>query len=114
MLYDSNRNHSESARTEWLPSGVMRHSASYRIILVCVAEAARSVEELVTRGLKAKGATVRVSAAPAASKDGSRMRMVFAVHGSGNVRGAIAALVNLLGADAGVRAVRWESDPQAA
>ena len=113
MLYDSTRAHAEAPRTEWLRSGTPRQQASYRIYVVCRADAAQRVELLVLRGLKAKGAGVRVSAAPAASKDGSRTRMVFTVHGGGDVRGAIAGLVNLLGADSGVRTVRWESDPQA-
>ena len=112
MLYDSPHPHADTARTEWLPSGVMLPSAAYRIFLVCALDASQRVEQLVTHGLKAKGASVRVSTAPAASKDGARVRLVFTVHGSGNVRGAIAGLVNLLGADPSVRAVRWESDPR--
>ena len=112
MLYDSINTPADAARTEWLPSGIKRGSASHRIFVVCMAESAARVEQLVIRGLKAKGAEVRTSSGPAASKDGSRVRLVFAVRGAGYVRGAIAALVNLLGADASVRTVRWESDPR--
>jgi hypothetical protein len=114
MLYDSFHIPSDTVRTEWLPSGIMRNGVSHRIFVDCLTVSAQRVEQWVVRDLKAKGASVGVSSAPAASKDGSRLRMVFTVHGTGTVRGAIAGLVNLLGADAAVRAVRWESDPRSA
>lgn len=114
MLYDSFQYHADVARTEWLRSGVMRHNSSYRIFVVCLAGAAPRIEQALVASLKSRGADVRVSSTPAASKDGSRARMVFAVQGSGNVRGAIAALVNQLSSDPQVRSVRWESDPRPA
>jgi len=113
MLYDSSHIPPE-VRTEWLPSGTMRSAFSHRIFVDCLAVSAQRVEQWVVHDLKAKGARVGVSSTPAASRDGSRLRMVFAVQGSGSVRGAIAGLVNLLGADAAVRSVRWESDPRPA
>ena len=114
MLYDSPHPQADTTRTEWLSGGTMRHNVSYRIFVVCLTQSAQRVEKLVVDGLKSKGAGVRVTSAPAASKEGARTRLVFAVRGSGNVRGAIAAMVNLLGADTCVRTVRWESDPQPA
>jgi hypothetical protein len=114
MLYDSHQRPSDTARTDWLPSGTARRNA-YRIFVVCLTASAQRVEQLVTRDLKSKGAGVQVhTGRPAASKDGSRTRMIFTVHGSGNVRGAIAALITLLAIDTCVRTVRWESDPQGA
>jgi len=114
MLYDSHSHQADNAHTDWLPSGTSRRSA-YRIFVVCLSTSAQRVGQLVTQNLKAKGAGVQVNTGAAVpSKDGSRTRIVFTVHGEGNVRGAIAALINLLSADTCIRTVRWESDPQGA
>jgi len=114
MLYDSHSHQSDNLHTDWLPSGTGRRNA-YRIFVTCLSTSAPRVEQLVMQNLKAKGAGVRARMGPALpAKDGSRTRIVFTVHGEGHVRGAIAALINLLSADTCVRTVRWESDPQGA
>ncbi|HEY4371841.1 MAG TPA: hypothetical protein VGN52_07940 [Burkholderiales bacterium] len=114
MLYQSPTQANNPAPTEWLQNGAPRRSA-YRIFVTCLSTSAQRVETLVTRSLQAKGAGVRVHASsPSAAHDGPRTRMVFSISGSGEVRGAIATLINLLGADTCVRAVRWESNPQSA
>lgn len=111
MLYYSNQSGEDSGAIDWIPRAVKRHTLSYRIFVVCQAKQATRVEDLVTRLLKTRGATVQTSSMPAVSRNGTAVRMAFAVRGSPEVRGAIAALVNQLSADQGVRAVRWESDP---
>jgi hypothetical protein len=113
MFYGSSHPVAESAGTGWLPGGLTRPSSAYRIFVVCTLDAAQRVDTLVMRGLKARGADVRMAAQPAASKSGALLRLAFTVHGSAQVRGAIAGLVNQLGADPAVRSVRWESDPTA-
>ncbi|MDB5803739.1 MAG: hypothetical protein JWN73_1061 [Betaproteobacteria bacterium] len=114
MLYDSHSHQADTTHTDWLPSGTGRRSA-YRIFVVCLSTSAPRVEQLVIQNLKAKGAGVRGKVGTALpSKDGSRTRIVFTVHGESHVRGAISELINLLAADTCVRTVRWESDPQGA
>jgi len=114
MLYDSHHTPADTIPTDWLPSGTARRSA-HRIFVVCLSTSAPRVEQLVIQNLKAKGAGVRAKIGPAlASKDGSRTRIVFTVHGESQVRGAISTLISLLSADTCVRTVRWESDPQGA
>ena len=113
MFYGSSHPVSESAGTGWLPGGLIRPSSAYRVFVVCEARAAQRIDTLVMRGLKARGADVRMAAQPAASKSGALLRLAFTMHGSTQVRGALAGLVNQLGADRAVRSVRWESDPAA-
>jgi hypothetical protein len=113
MFYGSSHPVSESAGAGWLPGGLLRPSSAYRIFVVCALDAAQRIDTLVIRGLKARGASVRMAAQPAASKSGTLLRLAFTVKGSSQVRGAIAGLVNQLGADQAVRSVRWESDPAA-
>lgn len=112
MLYQSPSQTRNSAPTEWLPAAHARRSA-YRIFVTCLTTSAQRVQLLVTRSLQSKGASVRVRAEPPVDTQDqvSRVRMVFSVDGA-NLRGAIATLINLLGADTCVRTVRWESNPK--
>lgn len=121
MLYDfhspqtSRERQGSGGHTEWMPSGgsgVSTRRGAYRIFVTCLTTSAQRVQLLVTRNLQARGATVRVRAQPPVDSEDhiSRTRIVFSVDGA-NLRGAIAALINLLGADTCVRAVRWESNP---
>jgi hypothetical protein len=112
MLHESL--HYETATgTQWLPSGLARHGARYKLVANCETGGAPRIEALVLQSLKARGADIRVSRKPAASKSGARTLLCFAIAASPAARGNIAALVNQLGADPAVRAVRWESDPRA-
>jgi hypothetical protein len=111
LLYYSLLGGGDSGAIDWIPREAKRHTLSYRIFVVCQTQHATRVADLVTRLLKTRGATVQASSMPTVSKKGSAVRMAFAVRGSPEVRGAIAAMVNQLSADQGVRAVRWESDP---
>jgi hypothetical protein len=113
MLYDSHHAGIDAGGGDWMPRVEKRPLLSYRIFVTCLSPCAPRVEDLITRPLKARGADVRATCLPVASKGGAAVRMAFAIRGDGAIRGAIAALVNQLSADQGVRAVRWESDPAA-
>lgn len=112
MLHEST--HYEAAGgTQWMPTGLARHSAHYKLVAVCETGGAPRIETLILKSLKARGADVRVSHKPAPSKNGPRTLLCFAIAAGPAVRGTIAALVNQLGGDPVVRSMRWETDPRA-